>query len=59
MWNVAVPVDLKGRPDVETAQVALDPGSIQIADLNAATVEQPDGNRLTLADILRDDGAIL
>ena len=49
--------DLSGRPDLPTARVALDPSTTAIVDLNSATVEGTDGNRLTLGDILRDDGA--
>ncbi|KAK9809406.1 hypothetical protein WJX73_003127 [Symbiochloris irregularis] len=49
--------DTSGRPDSSTAQVALEPGSTAMVDLNAATVNGADGNRVTLADILRDDGA--
>ena len=51
--------DVAGRPDLETAQVALEPAATAIIDLNAATVQRTDGNRLTLADILRDDGRVL
>ena len=48
--------DLSGRPDLSTAQVALEPDATAIVDLNAATVQGSDGKRITLADILRDDG---
>ena len=43
-----------------TTPIALKPGSTEIIDLNDDTVSARSGsNKLTMADLLRDDGAQL
>ena len=47
-----------GRRDPRVAQVALDPASTPIIDLNAATFQAGGSpNRISLADLLHNDGA--
>lgn len=47
-----------GRTDPRVAQVALDPESTPIIDLNAATFQTGGSpNRVSLADLLHNDGA--
>ncbi len=50
--------DPVGRRDPRVAQVALDPASTPIIDLNAATFQAGGSpNRISLADLLHNDGA--
>ena len=45
-----------GRENPGVAQVALDPVATPLVDLNAATFEGGDPNRIRLADLILNDG---
>lgn len=45
-----------GRESPRVAQVALDPAATPLVDLNAATFEGGDPNRIRLADLILNDG---
>ena len=45
-----------GRESPGVAQVALDPAATPLVDLNAATFEGGDPNRIRLADLIMNDG---
>ena len=46
------------RPDPRVAQVALDPDATPLLDLNAATFSGGDPNRITLSDLILNDGGL-
>ena len=46
------------RPDPRVAQVALDPAATPLLDLNAATFLGGDPNRITLSDLILNDGVL-
>ena len=48
--------DAVGRESPGVAQVALDPVSMPLLDLNAATFSGGDPNRIRLADLILNDG---
>ena len=47
-----------GRESPVVAQVALDPAATPLVDLNAATFEGADPNRIRLADLIMNDGEL-
>ena len=47
-----------GRPDQRVAQIALDPVVTPLLDLNAATFQGDNPNRVSLADLILNDGAL-